>query len=232
VVNDVEGLERIRFLTSHPSYMTDNILRAVAELPKVMPQIEVPIQAGDDTVLENMKRGYTADQYRRLVYRIRELVPDAAVHCDIIVGFPGETAAQFQKTVDILAELELDKIHLARYSPRPTTVSARRMEDDVPEEEKRRRFHIIEQLQKEISERKMLRWRGEMVDVLVEETHKGRWRGRNPQGKLVFFDDPRDLMGQMVKVNVTYTGPWSMSGVLVDEGRGAAVVEQIPLTVI
>jgi tRNA-2-methylthio-N6-dimethylallyladenosine synthase len=106
------------------------------------------------------------------------------------------------------------------------------MEDDVPEEEKRRRFHIIEQLQKEISERKMLRWRGEMVDVLVEETHKGRWRGRNPQGKLVFFDDPRDLMGQMVKVNVTYTGPWSMSGVLVDEGRGAAVVEQIPLTVI
>jgi tRNA-2-methylthio-N6-dimethylallyladenosine synthase len=129
--------------------MTDEILRAVAALPKVMPQIEVPIQAGDDTVLENMKRGYTADQYRRLVYRIRELVPDAAVHCDIIVGFPGETAAQFQKTVDILAELKLDKIHLARYSPRPTTVSARRMEDDVPEEEKRRRFHVIEELQKE-----------------------------------------------------------------------------------
>lgn len=232
VVNDVEGLERIRFLTSHPSYMSDRILRAVAELPKVMPQIEVPIQAGDDTVLENMKRGYTADQYRRLVYRIRELVPDAAVHCDIIVGFPGETAAQFQKTVDILAELELDKIHLARYSPRPTTVSARRMDDDVPDEEKRRRFHIVEELQREISERKMLRWRGETVDVLVEDTHKGRWRGRNPQGKLVFFDSPRNLKGEMVKVNVTYSGPWSMSGVLVDEGRKTAVMEQIPLTVI
>jgi tRNA-2-methylthio-N6-dimethylallyladenosine synthase len=153
VVNDVEGLERIRFLTSHPSYMTDRILRAVAALPKVMPQIEVPIQAGDDTVLENMKRGYTADEYRRLVYRIRDIIPDAAIHCDIIVGFPGETAGQFQKTVDLLAELELDKIHLARYSPRPGTVSARRLDDDVPDAEKRRRFHIIEQLQKEILER-------------------------------------------------------------------------------
>jgi tRNA-2-methylthio-N6-dimethylallyladenosine synthase len=232
VVNDVEGLERIRFLTSHPSYMTDKILRAVAGLPKVMPQIEVPIQAGDDTVLENMKRGYTADQYRRLVHRIREIVPDAAVHCDIIVGFPGETAEQFQKTVDIMAELELDKVHLARYSPRPTTVSDRRMEDNVPDEEKRRRFHIVEQLQKEILERKMLQWRGETVEVLVEETHKGRWRGRTPQGKLVFFDDPRDLSGQLVDVKVTYTGPWSMSGVLVERSKETAAVEQIPLTVL
>jgi tRNA-2-methylthio-N6-dimethylallyladenosine synthase len=230
VVNDVEGLERIRFLTSHPSYMTDRILRAVAALPKVMPQIEVPIQAGDDTVLENMKRGYTADEYRRLVYRIRDIIPDAAIHCDIIVGFPGETAGQFQKTVDLLAELELDKIHLARYSPRPGTVSARRLEDDVPDEEKRRRFHIIEHLQKEILERKMQRWLGETVEVLVEERQKGRWRGRSQQGKLVFFDDPRDLRGQLVDVDITYTGPWSMSGVLVEER--AAVVEQIPLTVL
>jgi tRNA-2-methylthio-N6-dimethylallyladenosine synthase len=230
VVNDVEGLERIRFLTSHPSYMTDRILRAVAALPNVMPQIEVPIQAGDDAVLENMKRGYTADEYRRLVYRIRDIIPDAAIHCDIIVGFPGETAGQFQKTVDLLAELELDKIHLARYSPRPGTVSARRLEDDVPDEEKRRRFHIIEQLQKEILERKMQRWLGESVEVLVEERQKGRWRGRSQQGKLVFFDDPRDLRGQLVDVDITYTGPWSMSGVLVEER--AAVVEQIPLTVL
>ncbi len=232
VVNDVEGLERIRFLTSHPSYMTDKILQAVANLPKVMPQIEVPIQAGDDTVLENMKRGYTAEQYRRLVHRIREIVPDAAVHCDIIVGFPGETAEQFQKTVDILAELELDKVHLARYSPRPGTVSERRLDDDVPDDEKRRRFHIVEQLQKEILEKKMTRWLGETVEVLVEDTHKGRWKGRTPQGKLVFFDDPRDLQGEMVKVKITYTGPWSMSGVLVDERQDTAVLEQIPLTLI
>ena len=119
VVNDVDGLERIRFLTSHPNYMTDRILRAVADLPKVMPQIEVPIQAGDNDVLEAMKRGYTREQYRTLVQHVREVIPDAAIHCDVIVGFPGETEAQFMATYDILDELRLDKIHLARYSPRP-----------------------------------------------------------------------------------------------------------------
>jgi tRNA-2-methylthio-N6-dimethylallyladenosine synthase len=233
VVNDVEGLERIRFLTSHPSYMTDKILQAVAELPKVMPQIEVPIQAGDDAILAEMKRGYTADEYRRLIHRIRSIVPDAAIHCDIIVGFPGETAEQFQRTVDLLAELELDKIHLARYSPREGTVSARRMPNDVPEKEKRRRFHIIEALQKEVSEKKMQRWLDERVEVLVEDKHKGRWRGRSPQNKLVFFDDPRDLRGQLVPVHITHTGPWSMSGnVAKQPAISAEPAMAIPLTLV
>lgn len=216
VINEVDGLQRIRFLTSHPNYMTDKILYAVRDLPKVMPQIEVPIQAGDNEVLARMKRGYTREQYRRLVQRIREIVPDAAVNCDIIVGFPGETEAQFQQTYDILAELKLDKIHLARYSPRPGTVSARRMVDDVPDEEKRRRFHLIEALQKEISAEKMKQWRGQVVEVLVEDLHKGKWRGRSPQGKLVFFDDPRELKGELVQVRINHTGPWSMSGTAVD----------------
>jgi tRNA-2-methylthio-N6-dimethylallyladenosine synthase len=232
VVNDVDGLERIRFLTSHPSYMTDGILRAVAELPKVMPQIEVPIQAGDDDVLAAMHRGYTVQQYRDLVGRIRDIVPDAAVHCDVIVGFPGETEGQFQHTYELLAELELDKVHLARYSPRPNTVSARRMTDDVPDEEKRRRFQAIEALQKEILTRKMARWRGETVQVLVEDAYHGRWRGRSPQGKLVFFDDPRDRRGELVDVTITYTGPWSMSGVAADRPAPRAVVGAVPLNVI
>jgi tRNA-2-methylthio-N6-dimethylallyladenosine synthase len=219
VVNGVEGLERIRFLTSHPNYMSDRILEAVASLPKVMPQIEVPIQAGDDEVLRNMKRGYTADQYRELVNRIRKIVPESSIHNDIIVGFPGESESQFQKTYDLLAELEFDKVHLARYSPRPGTVSARRMEDDVSDAEKRRRFHLIESLQKEISERLMAHWLGKEVEVLVEEKHKDRWRGRSPQGKLVFFDDERDLRGNLVKVQITYTGPWSMSGQLVADSK-------------
>lgn len=216
VINDIDGLERIRFLTSHPNYMTDKILEAVRDLPKVMPQIEVPIQAGDDEVLENMKRGYTQQDYRKLVYRIREIIPDAGVNGDIIVGFPGETEAQFQETYNILAELKLDKIHLARYSPRPGTVSARRMEDDVSDDEKRRRFHLIESLQKEILEEKMKEWLDQTVDVLVEEMHKGKWRGRSPQGKLVFFDDPRELKGRVVQVKINHTGPWSMSGTAVD----------------
>ncbi|MGB5058659.1 MAG: MiaB/RimO family radical SAM methylthiotransferase, partial [Candidatus Promineifilaceae bacterium] len=238
VINGIDGLERIRFLTSHPNYMTDKILRAVADLPKVMPQIEIPIQAGDDDVLREMKRGYTADEYRRLVFRIRQIIPDVAIHNDIIVGFPGETAVQFQKTYDLLRELELDKVHLARYSPRPGTVSARRLVDDVPEDEKRRRFQMIEQLQKEIGEKKNKRWLGETVEVLVEEQQKGRWRGRTPQSKLVFFDDPRDLKGQLVRVQIQHTGPWSLSGVAVDRPkveRATAVADMpasIPLIIV
>ena len=232
VVSDVDGLERIRFLTSHPNYMTDRILRAVAELPKVMPQIEVPIQAGDDEVLEAMKRGYTREQYRALVRRVREVIPDAAIHCDIIVGFPGETAAQFQATYDILEELRLDKLHLARYSPRPGTVSARRLVDDVADEEKRRRFHLIEDLQKRIATEKMRAYLGQTVEVLVEDRDKGRWRGRTPHNKLVFFDDARALRGQLVPVHVTHTGPWSMSGTTADHRPPTAASETLLLNVI
>ncbi len=121
-VDRIEGLWRVRFLTSHPSYMTDRILQAVARLPKVCEQIEVPVQAGDDRVLEEMKRGYTRAQYRDLVSHIRDTVPGAAIHTDIIVGFPGETPEQFERTYELLAELKLDKAHLAMYSPRPGTV--------------------------------------------------------------------------------------------------------------
>ena len=219
VINGVDGLERIRFLTSHPNYMSDRILRAVAELPKVMPQIEIPIQAGNNEVLAAMKRGYTREQYRTLIHRVRDFIPDAAIHCDVIVGFPGETAEQFQDTYDILAELRLDKIHLARYSPRPGTVSTRRMNDDVPDEEKRRRFHHIEELQKEVSAEKTRRFLGQTVEVLVEDRDKGRWRGRTPHNKLVFFDDPRELRGQLVNVEITHAGPWSMSGRIAGDRR-------------
>lgn len=230
IVSQVEGLERIRFLTSHPNWMTEKILRAVAELPKVMPQIEVPAQAGDDEVLANMKRGYTAQQYRQLVRQIREIIPDAAIHGDIIVGFPGETEAQFQRTYDLLAELRLDKIHLARYSPREGTVSARRMVDDVPDAVKRNRFHRLEELQRVVSQEKTRRFLGETVEVLVEERHKGRWRGRNPQNKLVFFDDVRELSGQLVPVRITWAGPYSLSGEAADQPRlSRLAANSIPL---
>ncbi len=236
VIDGVEGLERIRFLTSHPSYMTDRILEAVAELPKVMPQIEIPIQAGNNDILAAMKRGYTREQYRALIQRVRHIIPDAAIHCDIIVGFPGETAEQFQDTYDILAELRLDKIHLARYSPRPGTVSTRRMVDDVPDEEKRRRFQLLEALQKEILQEKMRHYLGETVEVLVEARDKGRWRGRTPHNKLVFFDHPGELRGQLVDVEITHTGPWSMSGRIATRSAAVATAmstaDLIPLTVL
>lgn len=211
-VHGVQGLERVRFLTSHPNYLSDRILAAVRDLPRVMPQIEVPVQAGDDGVLENMRRGYTANQYRELVARIRNTVPDAAVHCDIIVGFPGETEEQFQRTYDLLEELRLDKLHLARYSPRRGTVSERNMPDDVPEQEKRSRHELLEALNEKISKEKMAAYLGRTVPVLVEGKRKKRWFGREPRGKLVFFEDSRKLRGQLVDVTVTHTGAWSMSG--------------------
>jgi len=215
-VHEIDGLWRIRFLTSHPNYMTDRILRAVAELPKVCEQIEVPVQAGDDAVLAEMKRGYTADDYRRLVGHIREMIPGTAVHTDIIVGFPGETAEQFQRTYDLLAELKLDKAHLAMYSPRPGTVSARRMADDVPPDEKKRRWDALDKLQEQIVGEINRRSLGETVEVLVEDLHKrGRWRGRTRTNKLVFFADEADWRGKLAHVRINWTGPWSMIGEVV-----------------
>ena len=204
------GLERIRFLTSHPNWMSEKLLHTVADLPRVMPHIEVPIQAGDDDVLARMRRGYTADQYRKLVDKIRRIIPQVAIHTDIIVGFPGETREQFMRTYRVLEELKLDKAHLARYSPRPQTVSQRRMEDDVPDAEKRERHKLLEELQARVVAEINSQYLGQTVEVLVEEKHRGRWRARTPQNKLVFFEAAGDWKGRLAQVEVTWTGPWSM----------------------
>ncbi len=210
VVHGVDGIERVRFLTSHPNWMTDRLLGTVAELPKVMPHIEVPIQAGDDAVLEAMKRGYTQQQYRDLVARIRERIPGVAIHTDIIVGFPGETEAQFMQTYRVLEDLRLDKAHLAMYSPRPKTVSERTMADDVPAGEKKRRLQVLDELQNRIISEINARFLGQTVEVLVEDEHRGKWRGRTPQNKLVFFQDNANWRGKIVEVEITWTGPYSM----------------------
>lgn len=212
---EIDGLERLRFLTSHPNWMTDELLDTVANNPKVMPHIECPNQAGDDVVLANMKRGYTARDYRHLVDRIRSRVPNVSIATDIIVGFPGETEEQFQHTFDLLAELKLDVAHLARYSARPGTVSARRMDDDVPEEEKWRRFRLLEELQEGIAAQIHAGYQGRTVDILFEEKVKDRWKGRTPTNKLVFAASSEDLRGQVRAVKIDWTGPWSMIGSLV-----------------
>jgi tRNA-2-methylthio-N6-dimethylallyladenosine synthase len=214
IVHEVDGIERIRFLTSHPKYFSEELMDTVAELPKVMPHIEVPIQAGDDTVLENMKRGYTQQQYRDLVAKIRERIPGCSVATDIIVGFPGETEEQFMQTYRVLADLKLDVAHLARYSPREGTVSARRMDDDVPGEEKMGRFRMLEELQEQIVGEINVKLLGETVEVLFEEKVKGRWKGRTPTNKLVFVESDENLQGRIEHVTVTWTGPWSMQASL------------------
>ena len=210
ILHQVEGLERIRFLTSHPNYFGEDIMQAVAELPKVMPHIEIPAQAGDDEVLKNMRRGYTQVEYREIVQKIRERIPGSSIATDIIVGFPGESEAQFMQTYSLLEDLRLDVAHLARYSTRPGTVAERRFADDVPEEEKMRRFRMLEELQEKIVGEINHRYLGEKVEVLFEDKVKNRWRGRTPTNKLVFTETEQDLRGKVVPVTVTWTGPWSM----------------------
>ncbi len=212
VLHAVDGLERIRFLTSHPSYMTDELLEAVAELPKVCEHIEVPVQAGDNQVLARMKRGYTGDDYRALVARIRRLIPHASIATDIIVGFPGETSGQFERTYQLLKDLQLDVAHLARYSPRPGTVAERRLADDVTEDEKMGRFRLLEDLQAQVAAGINAALVGQTVEVLVEEHHKGKWKGRTRTNKLVFFDDPGDWRGRLARVTITQASAWSMQG--------------------
>ena len=214
LVHEIDGLQRIRFLTSHPSYFSETLMDTVAELPRVMPHIEVPLQAGDDTVLANMKRGYTQANYRELVDRIRAHIPGCSIATDIIVGFPGENEEAFMQTHRVLADLKLDVAHLARYSPRPGTVASRRMDDNVPEEEKMRRFRLLEELQEGIVGEINARYLGETVEVLFEEQVRGRWKGRTPTNKLVFVESEVDLRGQLLPATVTWTGPWSMQASL------------------
>ena len=214
-LSGIEGIERLRFLTSHPNWMTDELLECVAELPKVMPHIEVPNQSGDDDVLQAMKRGYTAEDYRRLVQKIRDRIPGVSIATDIIVGFPGETEAQFQNTYDLLAELKLDVVHLARYSPRAGTLSARSLEDNVPEAEKWRRFRALERLQEAIVREIHATYLHTTVEVLFEDKVKKRWRGRTPTNKLVFVETETNLRGMVLPVKIIRTGPWSMLGELV-----------------
>jgi len=209
-VNAIEGIERIRFLTSHPLWMTDELLDTVAALPKLMPHFELPIQAGDDEVLRRMRRGYTVDQFMRIVQKIRQRFNQVSIATDIIVGFPGETSAQFENMVSLLKQFKPDMTHVARYSPRPGTPASQNMTDDVPADEKMRRFREIEKIQETISTEINFHYLGTKTMVLFEDKVKKRWRGRTPTNKLVFVETEEDLRGQVKEVRIQWTGPWSM----------------------
>jgi tRNA-2-methylthio-N6-dimethylallyladenosine synthase len=211
-VHEVGGLERIRFLTSHPADMTDRLIDTAARLPHVCEHMEVPVQAGDDQVLRRMGRGYTIAEYRALVDRIRRAMPGVGLATDVIVGFPGETEAQYKATYHLLEELHFDMVHVAAYSPRSGTPAAH-LPDDVPPEDKERRRKAVDDLQEHIVGEINAQILDQTVQVLVEGRHKGKWRGRTRTNKLVFFDrNDRDWTGQLVQVRITHTGPWSMQG--------------------
>jgi tRNA-2-methylthio-N6-dimethylallyladenosine synthase len=212
-VHEIDNLWRIRFLTSHPNDMSERIIEAAAGLDKVCEHIELPVQAGHDLTLKRMARGYIVDQYRRLVATIRERTPGVALATDVIVGFPGETEEHFQATYELLTQERFDVVHVAAYSPRPGTAAAR-LKDDVSPEEKDRRRRLIEELQQEIATEINHRLLESTTEVLVEEKHKGKWKGRTRTNKLVFFEDEGDWRGKLAQVRITWAGPWSMQGKL------------------
>jgi len=223
-VEAVPGLVRLRFLTSHPAWMTDKLIATVAELPHCQHEINLPVQSGHDDILKLMRRGYTVARYRELIGRIRAAMPDIALTTDVIVGHPGETRAHFDATLALAQEIRFDKIHIAAYSARPGT-RAFDMEQDaalaVSEAEKHARHAELEQLQERIATERNALLYGRLVEVLVEGEHKGKWRGRTSGNKLVFFSDSRDWAGKLARVQIAQTGPWTLQGELVGEGVSA-----------
>ena len=215
-VNEVEGLERVRFLTSHPNDMSDEIIAAVADLDKVCEHVNLPFQAGDDKILADMRRGYTNAEYREKIERIRERVPNVSLATDLIVGFCGETEAQFERTAEMVREIRFDKVHAAAYSTRPGTIAARLMQDDVPQDEKKRRLKAIEEIQESVAADINAKLLNTSQRILVEGKRRGRWFGRNRNDKLIFFDSPNDRKGEMVDVRIERAGPWSLQGTPVE----------------
>ena len=228
VHEQVPELWRIRFLTSHPNDMSQRIINTVAELPRVMENINLPFQAGDDTVLANMRRGYTNAQYRELVGRVRAAIPGVAVTTDLIVGFPAETEDQFERSLDMVRDVRFDKVHVAAYSPRPNTIAQRNMPDDVPQEEKDRRLRAVETLQEAISTEINATYLDITQEVLVDGHQKGKWQGRTRTDKLVFVESAEELLGRLVTVRIVRTSPWSLQGALLEAPILARHVAVVP----
>jgi tRNA-2-methylthio-N6-dimethylallyladenosine synthase len=210
-VEEVDGLERLRFLTSHPKYMSDRIVQAVADGSKICEHINLPVQAGDNEVLRRMRRTYTVEHYRERIASIRATIPGVTIATDIIVGFPGETDEQFQHTYDLLEDLRCEKVHVAMYSPRPGTLSSR-WEDDIPWAEKKRRHRAIEKLQERVCTERNQGYVDQTLEVLVDGFAKGRWRGRTRGNTLVFFESEGNWQGELVDIHVTESTPWYLLG--------------------
>ena len=203
--------------------MTDRIIRSVGDLPKVCEHFNIPVQAGDNDVLARMRRGYTIEEYLECVGRIRAHVPNAALSTDVIVGFCGETDAQFQHTLDVLENVRFDKVHVAAYSPRPGTIAWRHMDDTLPLEEKMRRLHAVEAVQAQIATELNALYLDSAQEVLVEGEKDGTFTGRNRANKLVHFTSGAPVsIGDLAEVRIDRTTPWSLQGELA--AAGATVV--------
>ena len=214
-IHDVPGIQRIRFATSHPRYFTERLIRACAELPKVCEHFHIPFQSGDNEILKSMARGYTHEKYRRIIAKIREYMPDAAISADAIVGFPGETEAQFENTLKLVEDIGFDLLNTAAYSPRPGTPAAV-WQNQLSEEVKRDRLQRLNHLVSLKAAERSGRYLGRIEEVLVEDqNHKepSQVMGRTRGNRLVFFTGKiAELKGQLVPVQITDVRAFSLTG--------------------
>ena len=203
-VEQIPGLKRLRFMTSHPQDLEGELLELMARSEVVCRELQLPVQSGDDTVLKRMARGYQTRHYRTIVENARRLMPDLGLVTDVIVGFPGESEAAYLNTRALVEEIEFDVVHIAMYSPRPGTFAATKMDDDVPQEEKLRRLNDLLALQRGIAARKTARWIGRNAEVLIEgHDELNRPYGRIRQGKRAIVLRGGDIQaGTVVNVRV------------------------------
>tara|TARA_B100002052_G_scaffold106247_1_gene97890 strand:+ start:553 stop:1875 length:1323 start_codon:yes stop_codon:yes gene_type:complete len=218
-VHDVEGIQRIRFATSHPRYFTERLIHACADLPKLCEHFHIPFQSGDNDVLRRMARGYTVERYKRIIDRIRERMPDAAISADVIVGFPGETDAQYRHTLQLVEEIGFDQVNTAAYSPRPNTPAAT-WDDQLSEDIKVDRLRELNALVERIARDRNGRYAGRIEEVLAEGINPRdptQLMGRTRSNRLTFFsaDNPhgrRYSPGDLVNVQIDAVRSFSLSG--------------------
>src|SRR5262245_6340134 len=238
-LHEIAGIERLKFVTNYPKDITDDLLQAVRDLPKCSPYLHVPAQSGSNDVLSRMKRGYTVEDYREMFGRIKATIPGAAVTSDFIVGFCGETEADFQKTYDLVAECRFKNSFIFKYSERPGTKGAELYADDIPYEVKNRRNNDLLELQNRISEQDSQRFLGQRVEVLVEgPSDRARHRaedhgdliqltGRTPDDRIaVFHGNPR-LIGQIIPVAVYDVSPHTLFAAVVTQEVGQTFLSAV-----
>jgi len=217
-VNKIEGIERIRFTTSHPKDLSDDLIQAMAELDKVCEHIHLPVQAGSNRILKAMNRKYTKEYYLELVEKIRKAIPDIAITTDIIVGFPGETEEDFDETIDLVKKVKYDSAFTFLYSKREGTIAAKK-ENQVPEEIKHERFQRLLDTLYPIFYEKNLKYKDKVVEVLVEEVSKNNKEvlsGRTRTGKLVHFKGDKDLIGKFINVKITNPKTFTLEGFIIE----------------
>ncbi|MEC4802717.1 MAG: tRNA (N6-isopentenyl adenosine(37)-C2)-methylthiotransferase MiaB [Jaaginema sp. PMC 1079.18] len=214
-VHDVPGIERIRFATSHPRYFTERLIKACQELPKVCEHFHIPFQSGDNEVLKAMSRGYTHQKYRRIIEKIREYMPDAAISADAIVGFPGETEEQFENTLKLVDDIAFDLLNTAAYSPRPGTPAAL-WDNQLSEEVKSDRLQRLNRLVSVKAMARSQRYLNRIEEVLVEDINPkdtSQLVGRTRGNRLTFFSgNINELRGKIVQVKVTEIRAFSLTG--------------------